>query len=60
MSDDAQRFRDRARDCMNLSKSARSNVDAAMLEEIGAELLEEAERIEAGERYHRRRAANQP
>lgn len=46
MSYDAQRFRDRARDCMNLAKGARSDVDAAMLEEIAAELLEEADRID--------------
>ena len=49
MSSDAKRFWERARDCMNLSKSARSPEDAAMLEEIAAELLEEAKRIEAEE-----------
>lgn len=49
MSYDAQRFRDRARDCMNLAKSARSDVDAAMLEEMAAELLEEADRIEVAD-----------
>jgi hypothetical protein len=46
---DAPRFRDRARDCRNLAKSARSSIDAAMLEDIAAELDEEADKIDAAE-----------
>jgi hypothetical protein len=34
MSDDAKRFRDRAIDCRALAKSARSEIDATMLEDI--------------------------
>ena len=49
MSEDAKRFRDRANDCRVLAKSARYEMDAAMLEEIAAELDEEARRIEAEE-----------
>jgi hypothetical protein len=48
MPDDAQRYRNRARDCRALAKSARSEVDAAMLEEIAEELDDEARKIEAG------------
>lgn len=47
MPNDVMRFRDRARDCLNLSKSARSDVDRTMLEDIAAELNVEADRIEA-------------
>jgi hypothetical protein len=46
MSDDAKRFRSRAIDCRNLAKGARDSADAVMLEEIAAELDEEADRIE--------------
>jgi hypothetical protein len=46
MSDDAKRFRDQAKDCRVLAKSARDQVDATMLEEIAAELDAEAESIE--------------
>lgn len=46
-NDDASRFRSRAIDCRALAKSARTTVDAAMLEEIADELDEEARRIEA-------------
>lgn len=45
----AQHFRDRALDCRNLAKSARSAVDAAMLEDIAYEMVEEARRIDAEE-----------
>jgi hypothetical protein len=48
MLDDAKRFRNRATDCRALAKSARSEIDAVMLEDIAAELEEEADRIEAG------------
>lgn len=47
MSDDAKRFRARAIDCRALAKSARNQVDAAMLEDIAAELDAEAREIEA-------------
>ena len=40
-----EQLRNRAQDCMNLAKSARSEVDAAMLEEIADELLEAAKRV---------------
>ena len=46
---DAQRFRDRARDCRNLAKSARDIEDAVMLEEIAEELDVEARKIEIEE-----------
>jgi len=44
---DAKRFRDRARECRALAKSARTNVDAGLLEEIAEELDGEARKIEA-------------
>jgi len=47
MPNDAQRFRDRAIDCRALSKNARSADDAAMLEEIAADLDAEAAKIDA-------------
>ena len=43
---DAQRFRDRALDCRNLAKSARTLCDAAMLEELAYELDGEARNLE--------------
>jgi hypothetical protein len=46
MPDDAMHFRERARDCRNLAKGARNQVDAAMLEDIAGELEHEARRIE--------------
>jgi len=46
---DAQKFRDRARDCRTLAKSARDAADAAMLEEIADEFEAEAEKVESGE-----------
>jgi hypothetical protein len=49
MSDDAKRFRDRAKDCRALSKNARNAEDRQMLEEIADELDAEARRIEAEE-----------
>jgi hypothetical protein len=49
MADDAKRFRDRARDCRNLAKSARDVADAAMLEEIAEEWDDEARKIGAEE-----------
>lgn len=47
MPDDAKHFRDRARDCRALAKSARHKIDADMLEEIAEELDEAADEIEA-------------
>jgi hypothetical protein len=46
---DANRFRDRAIECRALAKSARSQVDAALFEEIADEFDAEAERIDAEE-----------
>ena len=46
MPDTSKRFRDRALDC-NLAKSARSEVDASILEDMAAELEEEANTIDA-------------
>ena len=43
---DAKRFRDRATECRALAKSASNDVDAALLEEIAAELDYEADSIE--------------
>lgn len=47
MPDVSKRFRDRALDCRNLAKSARSEVDASILEDMAAELEEEANKIDA-------------
>jgi hypothetical protein len=47
---DAQRLRDRARDCRTLAKSARNQADAALLEEIADELDAEAAKVERTER----------
>ena len=49
MSDDAKRFRNRARDCRALSENARNEADRQMLAEIADELDAEAARIEAEE-----------
>lgn len=49
MSDTAKRFRQRAMDCRNLAKSAKTPDDAAMLEEIAADLEAEADNIMAEE-----------
>ena len=46
MLEDSSHLRSRARDCRNLAKSARDQVDAAMLEEIAEELDVEARKIE--------------
>lgn len=47
MPNDAKRFRDRAMDCRNLAKGAHNQIDREMLEEIAADLDEEARKIEA-------------
>ena len=54
MGDDAKRFRDRAQDCRNLAKGARHQCDREMLEDIAAELEEEANKTEAAQRMDRR------
>jgi hypothetical protein len=43
---DGRRFRDRAVECRALAKSARCEVDAALLEEIADEFDDEADKIE--------------
>jgi hypothetical protein len=53
MSADAKRFRDRAIDCRAVAKGTRSAIDAALLEEIAAELDEEAKKIDAEEAIER-------
>ena len=47
MGDDAKRFRTRAQDCRNLAKGARHQCDREMLEDIAADLEEEADKIDA-------------
>ena len=47
MPDTSKRFRDRALDCRNLAKSARSEVDASILEDMAAELEDEANKSDA-------------
>jgi len=46
MPNDAQRLRERALTCRNLAKSARSEVDASILEDMAAELEDEARLID--------------
>lgn len=46
MPNDAEHFRTRAIDCRALAKSARNQIDAAMLEEIAEELDAEARKID--------------
>jgi hypothetical protein len=47
MPNDAQRFRDRARDCLNIAKSTKHEADRTLLEDMAAELEIEAKMIEA-------------
>ena len=49
MGDDAKRFHDRARDCLNVAKGARHEADRIILEEMAAELEAEAKKIDAEE-----------
>lgn len=49
MGQDSQRYRDRARDCLNISKSTRHQADRIILEEMAAELDAEAKRLEREE-----------
>ena len=58
MGDDAKRFRTRAQDCRNLAKGARHQCDREMLEDIAADLEEEADRIDAKKRRPRLRPPN--
>ena len=53
MGDTSKRFRDRARDCLNVPKGARHQCDRIILEEMAAELEDEANRIDAEETKHR-------
>lgn len=53
MPNDAKNLRDRALTCRNLAKSARSEVDASILEDMAAELDEEARMIEADHRVRK-------
>ncbi|HXS50804.1 MAG TPA: hypothetical protein VN713_11875 [Sphingomicrobium sp.] len=46
---DGQKFRERARDCRTLAKSARNPQDAALLAEIADELDAEADKIDGRE-----------
>lgn len=50
MSNASKRFRDRALDCLNLSKGAKHEADRTMLEDIAADLVAEAKLMEAEER----------
>ena len=45
----AKRLRLRAQDCRNLAKGARHNTDRIMLEDMAADLEEEADTIDAEE-----------
>ena len=47
MTYNAQRFRDRARECRAIAEGMRDEAGAAMLEELADELDEEAGKIEA-------------
>ena len=49
MGERAERFRDLARDCLNLAKGARHEADRIMLEDIAAELVAEAKLIDGEE-----------
>jgi hypothetical protein len=59
MNDDLRRLRDRAIDCRALAKGARSQVDAAMLEEIAEEFDQEARKIEGRARAWKARLTRQ-
>ena len=50
MGEQSKRFRERARDCLNLAKGARNQTDRSMLEDMAADLVEEAKLLEAQER----------
>lgn len=50
MGEQSQRFRERARDCLNLAKGARTQTDRSMLEDLAADLVAEAKVLEAQER----------
>ena len=49
MGEDASRFRERARQCRQLAKDARDDEARKTLNEMGDELDEEADRIDAEE-----------
>jgi hypothetical protein len=50
MSDDADRFRKRAKECRRLAGDARDEETRAQLSQMAKELEEEADKIEAEER----------
>ena len=50
MTDDAKRFRDRARDCRDIAIGTKHRVDRKMLEDMAVELDAEADLIEAEDR----------
>jgi hypothetical protein len=47
VADSAQRFRDRARDCLNIAKGTRHEADRTILEDMAAELVAEANKVDA-------------
>ena len=50
MSPDAERFRQRARDCLNVAKGTHLLADRTVLEEMADELSAEADKIDAEEK----------
>ena len=50
MMRDPRHLRERGRDCLNISKSARTSADRSMLEDIAAEMSVTAARIEGKRR----------
>ena len=57
-TDLAKRMRSRAKDCRDLAKGARQNVDRIMLEDMAADLEQEADAMEAEEDATSRPAPN--
>ena len=54
MPNNAQQFRDRARDCLNVAKGTRNEADRTILEDMAVELEAEARKIDAEEAGERR------
>jgi hypothetical protein len=57
MPTDAGRFRNRAKDCLNIAKGTRHEADRIILEEIAAELEAEAKLIDADREPDRQKKA---
>ncbi|NUQ18054.1 MAG: hypothetical protein HOP95_06315 [Sphingomonas sp.] len=57
---DAEKFRERARDCRALAKGARNRADAALLNEIADDLDAEADKSDLGEQPVERAAGRSP